>query len=237
MGLPQELAARILTIGRSPYSSDAYGNPACGSAAPIDHRYGAPNQSYGYSPYHSQASNVEYQPFAAHQAPDYQQLPTPHHSDFPQLPVPQGPQYRQPPTSQGFDQYGQYAGTEQTYSAAPHIMSDGTTYFSEPNEPPQAAVQQEGGMPIEPIYETGYPYNYDYENYTPLNSIQEGTETEHHYPHEPYGPENYAGETYVAEPYAGEPYAGEPYAGEPYVPGTYHPENYPHEPGHGHGYH
>lgn len=114
------------------------------------------------------------------------------------------PQFAPPPAS---DQYGQYASAEPTYSAIPH-MNEGTTYYSNPNQPSQATVQYETGAPLEPIYGTGYSYNYNYnyedETYTPLNPIPESSGNEHRYSHEIYGPYTYAGEPYIPEMYAGQ---------------------------------
>lgn len=206
MGLPQDQAVRILNLNRRPRISSAYGNPAYGSPATGDATYGSSIPPYGSSPYPPQYGNVEYQQLATpqHGNVDYQQLatPQPEHIQYQQqLAGPPGPQ-----------QHGQYASTQPMPFSPPQIMTEGTTFYSDPNQPSQAAVQY-GSMPIQPIQPilgTGYSYNYEYEPYQPMNSIQEATETEHRFSHEMYGPDRYAGEAYV-------------------------PETYTHQTGHGHG--
>jgi hypothetical protein len=176
MGLPHDQAARILTIGRRPRTSSAYGNPAFGSPPAGVNRHRSSATFQHASLYGSQPGYVGYPHLAAPQV---------------------------------LEQYDQYNTTEPTASFAPHFVTGGTTYYSDPNQMTQAIVQYEPALPAEPIFEAGYSYNYDeYENYAPLNPVHETTETEHRYAHEEYVPEMYAGEPYVHESYTQGPGSG-----------------------------
>ncbi len=213
MGLPQHQAARILNIAQRPRLSSAYGNPASASPATGNAPYGSSMPSYGSSPYRSQAGNVDYQQFAVQQASDFPELAPPpgpdQHGQYQQQLVAseasdQYSQYEELTGPQASDHHGQHTPTQPVSSATPQIMNEGTTYYCDPNQPSQAMVQHEPGVPLVPIYGGGYShhYNYDYETYTPLNPIPEGAEPEHRYSHESYGPDTYAGEPYIPESYA-----------------------------------
>lgn len=231
MGLPRDQAARILTVAQRPRVSSAYGNPASGSPAASGNAYGPPAPSHGPLPFRPRDSNRTYgQPVAPpygsssyHPHPGnagYQQFPAPQMSEQygpypgPELtsPVAQHPfsqagnaNYQQPPAPQMHQPYGQYATTEPAPAPTPYYINDGTTYYSDPNITGQPTVQYGPSMPVEPVYGTGYSYNYEYETYPPLHPTPETTENEHRYSHELY---------------TGEP----PYSGP-----------YPPQPSHGHG--
>jgi hypothetical protein len=227
MGLPRDQAARILTLAYRPRNSSAYGNPASGSPAasgaaydssapshgPLPYRPRPSNvdyqqivaPSYGSSPYRSQTSNVDYQQLAAPQMSE-QYGPYPRNeiapSSAPQSLLQAGDvDYQQLPAPQMHQPYGQYATTELAQSSIPYYMNDGTTYYTDPNATNQIAVQHGPGVPMEPIYGTGYSYNYEYETYAPLNPPAETTDTEHRYSHESYGPATYAAEPHMPPPY------------------------------------
>jgi hypothetical protein len=183
MGLPQDVAMRILSIHRRTHTSSAYGNPAYGSPAAAGDAYGPSAPSYGSSPYRPRLDT----------------------DDFPQLPAAQ---------SANVDYHCVEAPqmSEQTSSATPQTMMDGTTYYL-PNQPGQAMVPYQGGASAEPIFGQGYSQNYEYGPYPPLNPIPETAGTQHHYAHELYGPEMYAGEQYIPESYPRQPAYGH---GHPY---------------------
>ena len=227
MGLPRDQAARILTVAQRPRISRAYGNPASGSPAASGAVYGSsapphgvlpyrPRDSnmtfrqstappYGPSPYYSQTGNVEYPQLAA---PQMSEQYGPYNGIELAPPVAQQPlsqagnvDYQQPPAPQIHQPYGQYANAEPVSASTPYYINDGTTYYSDPNITTHPTVQYGPGVPVEPIYGTGYSYNYEYETYPPLNTDPETIENEHRYSHELYGPVTYTGEPYFQPPY------------------------------------
>lgn len=199
MGLPQDQAVRILHLNRRPRVSSGYGNPMYGSPAPGDASYGSSLAPYGSSPYQPQPGNPEYQQFTGPQQGNVQ---------YPQLatPQPENVEHQESAAPQAPEQYGQFGSTIP-------MMTESNAYQVDPKQPSQAMAQY-GTMPIEPIFRTGYSYNYPNQPNPPMIPIPEATPTEHRFSHEVYGPNTYANEAYG-------------------------PENYAHQPnhGHGHGYH
>ena len=200
MGLPQDQAVRILHLNRRPRVSSGYGNQMYGSPAPGDASYGSSLAPYGSSPHHPQPGNVEYQQFTGPQQGNaqYQQLatPQPENVEHQELAAPQAP-----------DQYGQSASTNPMSPATSQMMTESNAYHFDPNHPSQATVQY-GNMPIEPIFGTGYSYNYPNQPNPPMIPIPQATPTEHRFSHEVYGPNTYANEAYGPENYARQPNHG-----------------------------
>jgi hypothetical protein len=202
MGLPQEISVRILSLNRQePHVSSAYGNTNYGSPATGDAPSGPfpPHNSASFSaPY----GNVGNHQFATpmHGNFGYQQLatPQPETMDYSQ-------QFAGP---QGSQQYGQYSSMQPIPTFPPqimppvaqHTMNDGTTYYPDPSQPPQATAQY-GSVPMQPMFGPGYGYNFQHQPYQPMNPIQEADENEHRFSHEMFGPERYTGEAYAPETY------------------------------------
>ena len=238
LGLPNDQAARILTVAQAPRNSSAYGNPAFGSPAADRAAYGSlalsqgsmpnrsrgsnidhqqlPAPSYGSSPYCSQIGNENYQQVAAPQMSNqYAQYagtelapPTASHFTSQASNV----DYQQLPAPQVHEPYGgQYANAQLASSSPLHYVDRGTTYYTDRNTANQATILHGLGVSMEPIYGLGYSYSYENESYTPLNPIPEATETEHRYSHESYGPATYAGEPYVPRSYPDQPSYGQDY--------------------------
>lgn len=223
MGLPNDQAARILSVSQRPRRSSAYGDPACGSSpadrpafdpsgpprgvfphrsrvSNADHQ-GNPAPSYGSSPYRPQTGNVNYQQVAArpmsHQYTQYASA---------ELFSPTAPNFASQASSVSYPQLparpmhephaAQYANA-QLESSPSHYVDRGTTYYTDQNTAGQSTMPPGSGLSLEPIYGLGYSYNYENESYGPVSCIPDGNETEHRYSHESYGPATYAGEPYV----------------------------------------
>lgn len=206
MGLPQDQAVRILHLNRRPRVSSGYGNPMYSSPAPGDASYGSSLVPYSSPPYHPQPDNMEYRQFTGPQQGNvqYQQLATPQAENIENqvFAAPQAP-----------DQYAQFTTTNPMSPATSQMMTERNAYHTDPNRSSRAPVQF-GNMPVEPMFGTGYSYNYPNQPNTPMIPVPEATPVEHRFSHEVYGPNTYANEAYG-------------------------PENYARQPnhGHGHGYH